>query len=411
MNFHRHIKITPALSGQGHLKWWVLVLLGALLATGCAGKRGVFPISPPALSQLADTGPREGLVDAVDQSIRYFLRVPESTRYRYGEEDYSVDQMIGSLLLFRALLLTAEDEAALSRAIAEQFMFFESVAESGSNLFTGYYEPVIPGSQKPQDNLKTPLLGRPQNMVEVNLQDFDSELPSRRLVGRLKGSRIVPFYSRSEILEGNVLNGKAEVLAYVDEIDLFFLQIQGSGTVLFPDGRRLKVGYESGNGHSYRSLGAEMIRKDFLKREEVSLQTIKNYLAENPGQVRSLLNTNPSYVFFRPLTEGVVGHIGVPLTPGRSLALDRRLFPPGSLALVTTDVPNPMVPGALMPYKRFMLIQDTGGAIRGHGRGDLFWGEGQDAEWVAGNLKNPGRLYLLVAKKKYLTRPYQVAEK
>ena len=408
---HRSFMVVTFVWARRGAGWVLPLAIGIALLAGCSTQKGLFQVSAPTTRQLMDDGAREELLNAVDQSIRYYLRVPESAEYKFGEEKYSVDEMIGSMLLFRALVLTVPDEATLANALSERFTFFESVREDGPNLFTGYYEPVIPGSEKPQGNLKTPLLGRPKNMVELNLQDFDKELPSRKLVGRIEGSRLVPFYNRAEILDGNALNGKAQVLAYVDEVDLFFLQIQGSGTVEFSEGRRLKVGYESGNGHAYRSLGAEMIRKEILSREEVTMQSIRAYLAENPDKVRNLLNTNPSYVFFRELPSAAVGHIGVPLTAGRSLALDRRLFPPGALALVSTDVPKPFEPGVMVPFRRFMLVQDTGGAIRGHGRGDLFWGEGKDAEWIAGHLKNEGRLFLLVAKKKYLDRPFELAEK
>jgi membrane-bound lytic murein transglycosylase A len=278
---------------------------------------------------------------------------------------------------------------------------FESVAESGDNLFTGYYEPRIPGSPTPTPELAAPLYARPGDLVEAALEDFGKDLPRRKLVGRVQDGRLVPYYSREEIQQGGVLQGRAEPLAYVNAVDLFFLQIQGSGQVVLPDGRILAVGYEASNGQPYRALGAELIRRNLMARDEVTLFSLRRYLAEHKELATMLLNTNPSYVFFRKLEDGrgPVGNLSVPLTPGRSLAIDRSLLPAGALAYVMTTVPVPDQPGQVRELRRFMLIQDTGGAIRGHGRGDLFWGEGAEAEWIAGHSKQPGRLFILVARK------------
>ncbi|MDH5752918.1 MAG: MltA domain-containing protein [Deltaproteobacteria bacterium] len=381
----------------------VMVFVVALSA--CSSQKGLFQTRPPAPGELKDDSSPAGLLEAVDQSIRYYLRLPSSRRFTYGELEYSPDEMIASMLFFRNLVLNSPDQESFLKEVTGKFHFFDSVREEGDNLFTGYYEPLIPGSPQPRGNLKMPIYTRPENMVEINLSDFDDDLPNRRLVGRQEGNSIVPFYTRQEIQGREALNGKAQVLAYVDEVDLFFLQIQGSGAIRFPDGTEIKVGYEASNGHPYRSIGSQLIQKNIIPAEEMSLHRIRAYLAENPQSKRDLLFTNPSYVFFSIRPEGPLGHISVPLTPGRSLALDKRLFPAGSLAFVSTEVPVPFDTVKTRPFNRFMTVQDTGGAIRGHGRGDLFWGNGQEAEWIAGHLKHTGRLMLLVAKKEHL-RPY-----
>ena len=173
----------------------------------------------------------------------------------------------------------------------------------------------------------------------------------------------------------------------------------------FPDGRRVKVGYAASNGHPYRSIGAVLARDESIPLEQVSLQSIRAWLQAHPGEQQRVLFTNPSYVFFHVRDEGPLGNLSVELTPGRSLAADQRLLPPGALAYVVTEAPLPGAPGQTQPLQRFMLVQDTGGAIRGHGRADLFWGSGPEAEWIAGHQKHGGRLLLLVARKQALPKP------
>jgi membrane-bound lytic murein transglycosylase A len=253
--------------------------------------------------------------------------------------------------------------------------------------------------------LKTPLYALPADIVQVRLRRFGANLPPLTLTGRVRDNELIPYYSRQEIQGGGALGKNESPIAYVNEVDLFFLQIQGSGTLRFRDGRRIKIGYAASNGHPYRSIGALLVRRGEMELEEVTLQSIRAYLAANPIRARQVLFANPSYVFFQIREDGPLGNIRVPLTPGRSLALDRHIFPKGGLAYVTTMVSAPFSSGEFRPLSRFMLVQDTGGAIRGHGRGDLFFGAGKEAEWQAGNQKHGGRLLLLVAKKDYLNRP------
>ena len=218
----------------------------------------------------------------------------------------------------------------------------------------------------------------------------------------MEGKRLIPYDSRKEIVDGNSLEGRADVIAYVDAIELFFLQIQGSGLVSFPDGRVKRVNYAQKNGHPYRSVGR--LLKEHIPPEEMSLQSIKAYLHEHPDEVRGILNYNQSYTFFREVEDGPLGYIDVPLTPGRSIAMDRRLAPRGGLAFIETDFPvidNGEIIG-WMPVRRFVLVQDTGSAINGHGRVDIFTGRGDEAEITAGHLKQKGRVFFLVAKKEYL---------
>ena len=376
-----------------------------IAAAGDAGAAGWPEGPPPALWQ--DDGDAPSLDAALTHSEQYFAALPPQATCTFGALSYSPQEMIQSLELFRSLVRDTADPRALREQIWQKFRVFASIAPSARNLFTGYYEPLILGSPTPTARFAAPLYARPPDLVQVSLGDFGADLPRRKLMGRVQDGRLVPYYSRQEIQGQEALKDSAQPLAYVNEVDLFFLQIQGSGQVQLPDGGVLRVGYDGSNGQPYRSLGAELVRRGLMPREQVSLQSLRQYLAAHPEQVRTLLYTNPSYVFFRPMggESGAMGSLGVTLTPGRSIAADANQLPPGALAYVQTDVPLPGQPGATRELHRFMLVQDTGGAIQGHGRVDIFWGSGPDAEWMAGYANSPGRLYLLVAKKEYLPPP------
>jgi membrane-bound lytic murein transglycosylase A len=365
---------------------------------------GLVTVETPERIAWRDEGGTLQLSRAIDGSIAYYRRLPPGSGIRYGELAYTPQELIDSLELFRETVLEAPDGPSLSRLIAERFLVFESIRENGPNLFTGYYEPEIPASESATEVLATPLFALPEDIVRVRLDRFGDHLPRTTVVGRVEDGELVPYFTRREIQSGGALDQRAQPIAYVNEIELFFLQIQGSGTLRFPDGRRMKVGYAASNGHPYRSIGALLVRQQAMELEDVSLQSIREWLRRNPDEQQRILFANPSYVFFRVREEGPVGNLQIELTPGRSLAADQRLIPPGALAYVETEVPVPDAPDATLPVRRFMLVQDTGGAIRGHGRGDLFWGAGADAEWMAGHQKHTGRLLLLVARKEALAR-------
>ena len=257
-----------------------------------------------------------------------------------------------------------------------------------------------------------PLYGVPEDLVRVDLAPYmamgllPEDLENRVLRGRVRGREVVPYDDREEIVYGRGLEGRATVLAWLaDHVELSFLQIQGSGILLLEDGTRLRLNYAGQNGHPYRAIGRPLL--DRIPREEMSLQRIRSYLYAHPGEARAILNFNPSYTFFRLVEEGPLGSIGVPLTAGRSVAMDHRLYPRGGLVWFETNYPDGSVEGARgpVPIGRFGTVQDTGGAIRGHGRADIFWGTGKAAEKIAGPMKEQGRILLLVARKEFLESP------
>ncbi len=371
-------------------------------------------LRPPAVPNLKKLSPREvsannwaddlaysGLRSAAEQSIRYYRRLPETHRFEYGELFYSPSEMMSSLNLFLDII-NNYDGTDRERQIQDKFIFFESRNSQGTAFFTGYYEPVLHGSLTPTDEYPEPLLRTPLDLINVDLGEFSEKWKNEFIVGRVIGNKLVPYDSRDEIVYQKSLNQLAQPIAFVNEIELFFLQIQGSGVVKLDNGTVIRVNYAQKNGHPYRAIGR--ILTDRIPPEEMSLQSIKAYLNSNPEEVREILNYNQSYVFFRTVEEGPLGDIEVPLTPGRSIAMDKRAVPRGGLAYIKTELPvieNDLITG-WRPSQRFVLVQDTGGAIRDHGRVDIFMGNGEPAALSAGHLKNRGQAFLLVARKKYL---------
>ncbi|MHA7872290.1 MAG: murein transglycosylase A, partial [Hyphococcus sp.] len=269
------------------------------------------------------------------------------------------------------------------------------IEETG--VFTGYYEPAYPASRQRTDALSAPLYARPDNLIEVDLGAFREEFTGERIAGRVEGGRLVPYPDHREINDG-ALDGAAEPLAWLDPNDLLFLQIQGSGQLLFEDGARMRVGYAGQNGHPYTAVGRVLVERGVMPLADASMQSIRQWLNSASAQdARSLREENASYVFFRELSElgddqGPLGAQGLPLTPGVSLAVDRRFHALGAPVWVDID---PTPENGPERIRRLMIAQDTGGAIRGPIRGDVFWGSGPRAEAVAGRMKAEGRMYVL----------------
>jgi membrane-bound lytic murein transglycosylase A len=286
------------------------------------------------------------------------------------------------------------DEGAARRLFESEFTPYAVVSsESGDRgLITGYYEPIINGSRMQTALHRHPIYGVPDDLVVVDLGTVSPETRGLRLRGRLDGRRLVPYWSRGEIdARGSAL--AAPVIAWsADPVELFFLQIQGSGQVLLENGERLRVGYADQNGHPYRSLGRHLVERNELLLEQASMQGIKAWAAANPAKLQEALSQNPSYVFFRelPTSDGPIGALSVPLHAERSLAVDRRFIPLGAPVYLATTFPL-----SEQPLERLMAAHDTGGAIRGVVRGDFFWGTGPDAGSQAGRMRQQGRLWLL----------------
>lgn len=297
-----------------------------------------------------------------------------------------------------ARAVPAGDHAAARSFFEAHFEPFELSDDKGgtSGLITGYYEPVIRGCRARKPDCSVPVHGIPDDLISVELVAVVPELKGKRLRGRLDGRRLVPYASRAEIDrrsgEGKPL--PAPVLAWaMDAVDLFFMQVQGSGRLQLDDGSTLRLGYADQNGHPYKPVGRSLVERGALSQGGVSMQSIRDWLAANPAERDAVLATNPSYVFFRelpPSDEGPPGSLGVPLTPSRSIAVDVNAVPLGSPVWLATSDP---VDGSAI--RRLMAAQDTGGAIRGTVRADLFWGRGDVAAAKAGRMQQAGQMWLL----------------
>ena len=263
-------------------------------------------------------------------------------------------------------------------------------------MVTGYYEPLIEGSRLRSEAYPWPIHGVPADMLTIDLGEVHPDLRNMRLRGRLEGNRVVPYWSRAELerLDGGL---PAPVLLWAaDPIDLFFLQVQGSGQVRLPDGSRVRIGYADQNGHPYRSIGRWLIDRGELTLENASMQGIRAWADANPHRLRELLNTNPSYVFFRELPtdgEGPIGAMGLPVSAGRSIAIDPSHVPLGAPVFLDTTYPL-----SDRPLRRLVLAQDTGGAIKGRVRVDFFWGFGAPAGEQAGRMRQQGRKWVLLPR-------------
>ena len=389
-----------------------LFLLIALALSGCypaLEKEATHPDEALAAVNLFypafhDDMDRASLVSALQRNMAYLDRLPPGEPFSYGSLVVPARHVKESHQAFLKLLANHPDPERLSRAIRDNFLVFRATGRAGKRqvLFTGYFEPVYEASLRPNQTFQYPIYRKPADLITTDLSLFKSDLKGQRIVGRLQGQRMVPYFSRYQIDEENVLKGRHLEIAWLkDPVDVAFLQIQGSGRLLLPDGDTIGVGYSASNGRGYRSIGRHLADKGLMPIEKISMQSIREYLSAHPHRVKEVLYTNPSYVFFRRLTEGPFGNIEVPLTPGRSLALDANLFPKGALAFITCEKPCLNSKGDITGWKkfgRFVVNQDTGGAIKGAGRADIFWGSGPYAETVAGHLKHEGELYLLIKK-------------
>ncbi len=300
-----------------------------------------------------------------------------------------------------AAAMPPPDDAGTRAFFERHFDPYQATQEDGNveGLVTGYYEPLLKGARARTERARFPLYTAPDDLIAVDLASVYPELRNLRLRGRLVGNKLVPYPTRKEIealaTDGNGFNSKPIAWAE-DPVDLFFLQIQGSGRIELPNGSHLRVGYADQNGHPYQSIGKLLVERGELKLEQASMQGIKDWGARNPEKLPELLASNPSFVFFRELPDGLpgpLGSLGVPLTGGRSIAVDPRFIPLGAPVFLATTQPN-----STQPLNQLVMAQDTGGAIKGGVRADYFWGFGNEAGKLAGRMKQRGRIWVLLPK-------------
>jgi membrane-bound lytic murein transglycosylase A len=388
-----------------------LVVAGGLALAACAPQCPCPPLPPEPVFELRPTtfGQIVGWADDRPSDALVAFRA-SCTRLvdRDHHEPFGLQPATGVVGDWRepcaaAAAVPADTTADEARAFFETWFQPWKVADGGDSegLFTGYYEPLLLGSRRNGGSYTVPLRRPPADLVRIELGRFNPDLQGYWIAGRITGSGFEPYAARGEI-EAGALDGQDLELLWVDDlIDKFFLQIQGSGRVVLEDGSVVRVGYAAQNGHPYRAIGRDLIEIGAIPRDQVSLQTIRQWLrAAGPQDAAAIMDRNRSYVFFEERRElgendGPLGSHGVPLIAGRSLAVDPRWIPLGAPVWLDTVAPYP---DGEAPLRRLMIAQDTGGAIRGIVRGDVFWGAGAEAETIAGPMRSQGRYLLLLPR-------------
>ncbi|MBF0486543.1 MAG: MltA domain-containing protein [Nitrospirae bacterium] len=375
---------------------YAVLLAVVLFVVGCTGSaikpapvsQSMFKLAAGQYPEFGDDTSVESLKDAIKRNLKYLDALKADYVFRYGDDSYTAREIRDSLVYFMSVLDASRgDSHMLNKTIREEFTIYEAAGSDGLGkvYYTGYYVPVLYGSRTKGGRYIYPLYALPKDLVKTD------------------GGRVVPYYTHEEIYRGALAGRGLELLWVDNRVDLFFLQVQGSGTIRFEDGGEINVTYAGSNGRPYRPAGKILVDENKIPLPQMSLVAIKKYLAEHPEDVDRVLFSNPSYVFFRESKESAIGSTGVPLVDGRAIATDKKIFPQGALVYVSTKKSefrdDESVTGQ-SPLTRFALNQDTGGAIIGPGRADFFWGRGRTAELQAGYMKYNGTLYFIVKKRK-----------
>jgi membrane-bound lytic murein transglycosylase A len=394
------------------------VALAAACLAGCAAIQPAPPAVPAPAPAPAPVAPAPLRLDAVQfgelqawpqndprSAVQAFVRSCVALAARSDDAPLGGVNYAGTAGEWREVCRTAalvplEDAAAARRFFESEFVPYRVAQASGVGLFTGYYEPHLRGSRTRQGPYQTPLYSIPADLVNVDLGLFRENLKGQRIVGRVMDGRLIPYPARAEI-EGGAL--AAPILFVDDPIDAYFLQVQGSGRVLLDDGTVVRAVYAGQNGRPYISIGRILIQRGELTLETVSMQSIRAWLLAHPGQAQPLMNENPSFVFFaeQPIGDpslGAAGAQGVPLIPEASLAVDLTVHALGVPVWLETTAPDPDPTKPDRIFERLLVMQDTGGAIRGPVRGDVYWGYSPDAGAIAGRMHSQGRMTVLLPK-------------
>jgi membrane-bound lytic murein transglycosylase A len=387
-----------------------LALTSLLALAACAEPEAPVLPSEPALQlqAIAFAGIEGWQQDDPSGALAAFRRSCAGLATRPDGQPMAADPAMAPLAgtpeAWRGACAAAADPATpeQARAFFEDWFqpYLVTDRDQAMGLFTGYYEPLLHGSRRFGGAYTVPLYRAPEDLIRVDLGQFKPDLAGQAITGRVDGSQFVPYFARAEIAAG-ALEGRGLELVWVDDpVAKFFLQIQGSGQIQLDDGARIRVGYAGQNGHQYHAIGRDLVALGAMTIDEVSLQSIRDWLIAHPEQADAIMARNGSYVFFDERTEldpadGPIGAQGVPLTAGRSLAVDQHYIPLGAPVWLETTAPWPEGEG---PLRRLLVAQDTGGAIKGPVRGDVFWGTGARAEAIAGRMRSQGRYVVLLPK-------------
>jgi len=365
-----------------------------------------FPLNPVSVKdqpKFTDDPGGTGLKEAIAYHIKSMEKKNLDEEVRLGQLMVPRKRILDTL---QGLLQLIDDKGfdSLPREIPRRFLVYQAsgLSKRGDVLFTGYYQPVIDARREPDSEYKYPLYRKPQDLQVLDLGKINHKYAGERIGLRVEEGVIKPYHDRKAIDAETALAGKGLELVYLrDFLDRYFLHVQGSGVMKFENGREVKVRFASSNGLPYVSLGKLLIEDQKISRDRMSLKAIREYYDDNPEEMEQYLNRNPRYIFFEEFSGAVNGSEGVALTPGRSIATDKNLFPGGGLAFITCKRPQRNAAGAVVSWSqmhRFVVDQDTGAAIKGPGRVDVFWGTGEEAGNTAGGFKEMGELYYLLIK-------------
>lgn len=361
-------------------------------------------VSPP---ELRDDLPLAPLLEGIQSEIDFLEKRPDYQSFQFGEQIFSKADYLAGMRKFVETGKSTQDPKEFYRKIEEEFDFYEVYGQPdqpGSVFITAYYEAWMEGSLKPTEKFWQPVYRTPDDMMNLDLVSFDSKFAQeRKLRGRIVDKSVLPYFSREDIDSKGALRGKNLELCYLDPLDAFFVQVEGSGVVDLGGGNRIRLNYADKNGHPYEAVGKYV--KQFIPPDQLSLHSVENYLRNLPREeMQRYLNKNPSFVFFQLSNQSATTFLGVSAIDGRTIATDKRYFPKGAIAFLDFDQPKFANPETYVSTEsertsRFVLDQDIGGAIQGGGRVDLFWGRGQEAKRYAGVMKHSGKLYYLAPKK------------
>lgn len=378
---------------------WLCVLAAAFLVLlACPAQGAVTPLPPTEYPVLTDDLSLRDLESALDQSLQYLRARPQATRYNCGGRSIAVQRLIDSAVFLQRLLRTLPIPDQLNEQIRAHY---EVVRVEGAQrpagrrlLVTGYYQPQFSGSLVRTPPYLHPVYTQPDNLV---VREGTGGKPA---IGRLQAGLFTPFWTRREIEEGHLLKGQ-ELVWLKDPFDVFVLHIQGSGHIRLTDGTVRALHYAHSNGREYRSIGKLMVDSGRMRLEDVTMDSIRDYLKAHPEERDQILHHNESYIFFQWGKPGpAIGNLGRELTPGRSIAVDQQWLPPGAIAFL--DSRKPVVTDGRVAgwerMQRFVTVQDTGSGLKGPGRVDVFLGSDDAAGMMAGQMKEDGALYLLLLK-------------
>ena len=375
----------------------VLILLIVLVFASCSKdvddfdteKKALFDVREKNFSDLNGWENDEfTLFDkAIKKVCESILKSPnnliKSNRLEYSSAEYKKHC---------TAIVKIDDKKELKKYIRNNFIPFE-VCVNGSNegKFTSYYEADLRASYNKDDIYKYPIYGKPRDLIEINLKDFDSKLPNQRLVGRVKNGKMIKYYTREEIANNDI---NAPVILWGDNpVDIFIMQIQGSAVANLPNGKKVRIAYADNNGHKFKGIGAILLEKGLIKPGEASMPKIRKWLNENEDLAKQNMMLNERFIFHKIVeAEGPIGAMGLPLYAGRSLAVDRSYIPLGSIMWLETTSPDGE------DINKIVMAMDIGSAIQGGIRGDYFWGHGEDAFQYAGRMNSKGRYFILIPK-------------